>query len=137
MSDEPQGPALLVKQLRDMAEKGGGHLEPRELLSIATVVESLDGALESGALELRKAGGMLADMNTKNDRMRLVVKLCRTFLCTELEMPHIGSVRAFLRKYVDEGSWPPIPWPAGLPPVARFLANEGYEPVDGVVQRKP
>lgn len=114
----------LVAQMRDMAKQGQARLSGDQLNLVATVIETQEAQVQS-----------LGDIA---GRAVLIARLARTFGLTPVALPGGEAVKQFLRDYIDEGSFAPIPWPpADLAALQTFLTDCGCINVGGYVHFTP
>lgn len=66
-------------------------------------------------------------------RKTLMIRLMRFYALNPVLLPDQDDVIAFLRSYIDDGRWLPIPWPTELPTCAKFIADCGFINQGGIV----
>lgn len=74
-------------------------------------------------------------IETRQDRMRLIIRLMRFYALNPVILPDQDEVIAFLRAYIDDGKYTAVPWPTDLPTAAKFLSDAGYFNLNGVAHR--
>lgn len=130
----------LGRGLRERALDRSGDL-PRnaltceELNAIADAFDYQEGRLDGTRAACDFANQELAAARQREQNMRIAIRLMRFYALNPVLLPDQDQVIAFLRSYIDDGRWLPMPWPTELPTCSKFLADAGYFDLNGYIAK--
>lgn len=106
-----------------------------ELTALADAFDYQEGKLDGYRAMCDFANQELAATQQREQNMRIAIRLMRFYALNSVILPDQDQVIAFLRSYIDDGRWLPMPWPTELPTCSKFLADAGYFDLNGYVAK--